>query len=50
VCRLTPGALAVLSIIDRKFSAAGRGEVEDAAALFGDGSAGAGSSGSFSFT
>jgi len=49
VCRLAPGALVVPSIIDRKFSAVGRGEGEDAAA-FGDGSAGAGTSGSFSFT
>lgn len=50
MCRLTPGAF-VLSIIDRKFSAAAApGEDEDVAALFGDGSAGVGAAVSFSFT
>nr|CAB3464417.1 unnamed protein product [Digitaria exilis] len=49
VCRLAPDAF-VLSIIDKKFSAAGRGEDEDVAALFRDGSAGVGAAVSFSFT
>jgi hypothetical protein len=46
---LTAGAL-VLLIMERKFSAVARGEDEDAAALFGDGSGRVGTAVSLSFT